>query len=708
MEETEMGVTVQKRGKAAIVIIDNPPANAIGVGERKGLLDAARSLTEETEIDRVILCGRGTAFAAGADAREFDSDPQEPHLPDVIAEIEQSPVPWIAAINGVALGGGAEIALGCRYRIAAPNAQIGLPEVTLGVVPGAGATQRLPRLIGIAKALEIISLGKSLNALDAASIGFVDAVGGDPLQAAEKLNIDVVKARPAISEMPAPLADGEAVRIARTRAHKHMRLQDAPQMAIDLVEASATLPFAEAMTRERQAFLSLRKSSQAKALRHVFFSERRAKAPDWLQDAIPVDVQKAVVVGGGTMGAAIAYALDSAGIRVTIIEDGSEAAERAVANVGKLTDAALKRGLIGEGKAAEISKRIAVIEGFDPLPDADLAIEAVFEDMEIKKHVFAKLEKALSDHAVLATNTSYLDINEMASVLVDPARLVGLHFFAPAHVMKLLEIVRGGKTSNVALATAFAVSKKLRKIPVLAGVCDGFIGNRILARYREAADTLLMDGAPPWDIDEAVVEFGYAMGPYEAQDLSGLDIAYANRKRQAATRDPNRRYIPISDRMVAEGRLGRKTCVGWYRYPGGGGKVLDPLVEDLIREEAHFAKVQRREFSRDEVRERVLTAMINEAADILEEGIARSPADIDLVLIHGYGFPRWRGGLMHYADQLGPKSVLSHLRLFCEEDPVVWKPSPLIERLADEDKTFADSGAAFGGLGQPVTRKGPD
>jgi 3-hydroxyacyl-CoA dehydrogenase len=423
----------------------------------------------------------------------------------------------------------------------------------------------------------------------------------------------------------------------------------------------------------------------------VFFAERAAKTPDWLKRVAPADIKRAVVVGGGTMGAAIAYALNAAGIGVTIVENDGDAAERAGANVWKLADAALKRGLINEEKAAEVTARIAIVTGFDALPDADLAIEAVFEDMDVKKQVFMKLETGLRKDAVLATNTSYLDINEMASVLRDPSRLVGLHFFAPAHIMKLLEIVRGDRTSDTALATAFALAKTLRKIPVLSGVCDGFIGNRILARYREAADALLMDGSTPWDIDEAMVDFGYAMGPYETQDLSGLDIAYANRKRQMAAHGPARRYIPISDRMVEEGRLGRKAGVGWYRYPGGGGKVLDPLLEDLIREEAHFAGVARRDIPHDEIRERVLTAMINEAANILDEGIAGSAADIDLVTIHGYGFPRWRGGLIHYADELGAETVLSRLGTYGREDPVFWKPSPLIERLAAEGRAFTDA-----------------
>jgi 3-hydroxyacyl-CoA dehydrogenase len=401
-------------------------------------------------------------------------------------------------------------------------------------------------------------------------------------------------------------------------------------------------------------------------------------------------VRRVVVVGGGSMGAAIAYALDAAGIAATIVETDDAAAERARANVAKLVDGALARGLVSSEAAAAQKTRIVVAAGYGELAPAELAIEAAFEDMNVKKAVFANLEKTLPAGAVLATNTSYLDVNEIAASVADPSRVIGMHFFSPAHIMRLLEIVRGEKSSAAALATAFAMAKKLRKIPVLAGVCDGFIGNRILARYREAADTILMDGSTPWEIDEAMVEFGYPMGPYEANDLSGLDIGYATRKRQAPTRDPNRRYIPIADRMVHEGRLGRKTGVGWYRYPGGGGKVVDPLVEDLVREEAHFAKVNRREFSADEIRERLVTAMVNEAAAILEEGIAQSAADIDLVTVHGYGFPRWRGGLMFHADTVGADAVLARLLAYGQEDPIAWRPSPLVERLARDRQKFAD------------------
>ncbi|MCB1385012.1 MAG: enoyl-CoA hydratase/isomerase family protein [Nitratireductor sp.] len=683
-----MSIRIEKQGQAMIVRLDNPPVNAIGHAMRLGLRDVLDQL--DGGVDRVVVTGAGSAFAAGADAREFDAPPAEPHLPDVIAALEQCPVPWIAAINGVALGGGAEIVLGCGYRIAAPGAQIGLPEVTLGVIPGAGGTQRLPRLVGMKAALDIIPQGKALKADEALAVGLIDQIADDPLQAALALDLAIVSDRPAVSAMPAPGRDDEAIAAARDAANRKMRMQTAPQRAIDLVALSAELPFDDAMQQERAAFLELRQLDQARALRHAFFAERGAKAPASLKDVAPVDVRSAIVVGGGTMGAGIAYALDRAGIAVTIVENDQGAVERAGVNIARLAEAAEKRGLMSAAQSAEVKQRIAVVEGYGALPAADLAIEAVFEEMAVKHAVFSALEKALPAHAVLATNTSYLDVNRIAAVLSAPSRLVGLHFFAPAHIMKLLEIVEGEATSDVALATGFALAKRLKKIPVLAGVCDGFIGNRILTRYREQADMLLLDGATPWEVDEAMAAFGYAMGPYETQDLSGLDIAYANRKRKAETRDPARRYIAIQDRMVEQGRLGRKTGVGWYRYPGGGGKVVDPLIEDLIREEAHFAKVARREFSAGEIRERLLAAMINEAAAILDEGIAAAAADIDLVTLHGYGFPRWRGGLMHYADTVGAGAIHERLQRYRKEDPVVWRISPLIERLAESGGRFAD------------------
>jgi 3-hydroxyacyl-CoA dehydrogenase len=682
-----MSVTTSRDGAIGYVKMNVPPVNAIGLDMRQGLMEAVRWAEAEAGLERVILSGEGRAFAAGGDAREFDGPAVAPHLPDVVAAIEACRVPWIAAVHGPALGGGCELMLACRYRVATPDAQIGLPEVTLGVVPGATGTQRLPRLVGLKAALDLIATGKPISGAKAQKIGLVDELAEDPVFAAEELNGEWLATRVPVGDLPGPDHDASVIEAAREQAAKKMRGQIAPVRAIDLVALSSTTPLDEAQPIERATFLELRVGEQAKALRHIFFAERGAKAPGTII-AKPDQVEKAVVVGGGTMGAGIAYALLNAGIAVTILETDADGVARARENVEKIISASLQRGLIDAAKAEARRAAFSASDDYGMAAEADLAIEAAFESMEVKQQVFTKLEAAMRPEAVLATNTSYLDVNEIAAVLKDPARLVGLHFFAPAHIMKLLEIVQGEATSERALATGFALAKRLKKLPVLAGVCDGFIGNRILARYREAADTVMMDGSNPWEIDEAMVEFGYAMGPYEAQDLSGLDIAFANRRRQDASRDPARRYIPIADRMVELGKLGKKTGVGWYRYPGGGPRVDDPVVEDLAIEEARFAKITRREFTADEIRERLLIAMINEAAGILDEGIAQSAADIDLVTVAGYGFPRWRGGLMCYADTLGPKAVLERLNAFAEEDPVAWKPAALIERLAAEGKGF--------------------
>ncbi|MEZ5932099.1 MAG: FAD-dependent oxidoreductase [Alphaproteobacteria bacterium] len=683
-----MAITRRRAGRYGYVELDNPPVNAIGREMRQALLDAV-AWAEAEGLERVILSGKGSNFAAGADASEFDRPPEPPHLPDVLARIESSPVAWIAAIHGAALGGGAEIALACRYRIARPDATIGFPEVLLGVVPGAGGTQRLPRLVGLDQALDLIPTGRSVSGTEAKAIGLVDELDDDPVDYAQMVNTEWLGMAVPVGELNSGAAEPAAFETAREAAARRMRGQQAPLKAIELLELAQTSPLDDGMKVEREAFIALRASDQAKALRHIFFAERGAKTPAWIT-AAPDDVTHVAVVGGGTMGAAIAYALLNAGMTVTLLESDSSGIDRARDNIEKIVEASLQRGLIDTDGAAARRERLSVSDDYGRSAKADLAIEAAFESMEVKKEIFAKLQAAMGRETALATNTSYLDVDEIAAGLDDPARVIGLHFFAPAHIMKLLEIVRGARTSDKALATGFALARRLRKIPVLAGVCDGFIGNRILARYREAADTLLMDGTTPWEVDEAMVDFGYAMGPYETQDLSGLDIAYANRRRLDATRDPKRRYIPIADRMVDEGRLGRKTGVGWYRYPGGAGKVVDPLVEDLIREEAHFAKVERQEFTADEIRHRLLHAAISEAAHILEEGIAEKAADIDLVTVHGYGFPRWRGGLMFHADSLGPKAVLNALNALAKEDALVWKPSTMIEDCAARGIPFAE------------------
>ena len=439
--------------------------------------------------------------------------------------------------------------------------------------------------------------------------------------------------------------------------------------------------------------LKIWSKSLSKALRHIFFAERAAGSsskPVNAKGEKPLVLDNVAVVGGGTMGAGITCTLLNAGMHVTLLGDDDEGVARAQDNVDRTIEASLKRDLIDECTAQKLRARVSMTTDYGLAVEATLAIEAAFESMEVTQSVFARLEATLPSGAVLATTTSYLDLNKIAASVADPSRVVGLHFFSPAHIMKLLEIVRGDKTGESSLSTAFALARRLGKVPVVAGVCDGFIGNRILARYREAADTVLMDGSTPWEIDAAMVEFGYAMGPFEEQDLSGLDIAHANRRRQDANRDPARRYIPIADRMIELGKLGKKSGAGWYRYPGGGGKVDDPIVADLAIEEAHFAGVKRREFMNKEIRERLLAAMVNEAANVLHEGIAISARDIDLVSVFGYGFPRWRGGLMYYADTCGAAAIVGLLEQLGKEDPVAWRISPLLQKCADTDKSIAD------------------
>ncbi len=683
-----MSVLRRIEDNVGYVEIDNPPVNAINQAVRQGLLEAV-DWAEAAMLTRVIVTGKGRTFAAGADAKEFDAAPMEPHLPDVLNAIDESFVPWIAAINGVALGGGAEIAMACRMRIASPQAALGLPEVTLGVIPGAGGTLRLPRLVGLETALALITGGKPMNAHAALDAHWIHAVDDDPIEAAYMVNTEELGCMVPTWELPSPAIDTELFEATEKTVARKMPQQVAPIVAINCIREGLNRDFHDALTDERAAFLSLKSGPQAKALRHCFFNERAAKAPASLS-AAPLPLEHIAVVGGGTMGAGIAYALLNKHYAVTLIETDDAAVKGATERVENLINASNTRGLITDAEAIACRQRFNASDEYTQAAGASLAIEAAFEDMAVKRDVLTQLEAVLDDSAILSTNTSYLNINEMADCLKDPSRLMGLHFFAPAHIMKLLEIVRGEHTSDTALATGYALAKTLRKIPVLAGVCDGFIGNRLLARYREAADTVFMDGSTPWEVDEAMVEFGYAMGPYEAQDLSGLDIAFANRRRQDATRDPNRRYIPIADRMIELGKLGRKTGAGWYRYPDGKNKIEDPIVADLALEEAHFAGVTRTEYSADEIRRRLVLAMINEAADILDEGIAQSASDIDLVTVNGYGFPRWRGGLMHYADSLGAEAIVSQLQQLETEDPVAWKVSPWLLRCAESDASIAD------------------
>ena len=676
----------------AVITVDNPPVNAISQAVRQGLVDAIKTVAADSSIQAAVIRGAGKVFIAGADVREFGKPPVEPFLPDVIAAIEACDKPVCAAIHGVALGGGFEIALGCHFRVMDAKARVGFPEVNLGLIPGAGGTQRLPRLCGVEKAADLVTSGRQVAAKEALEIGLVDAIAadGDLLSAAKTLGLSKAGAPlPRISEMTVPAAAADFFTTEKTRVTRAARGQHSPLRALEAVEAAATLPFAEGMKRERAIFQELRSSDQAKALRHVFFAERAVSKVPGLEDAKARKLDTLAVIGGGTMGAGIAVACLRAGYPVTMIEADDAALERGRANVDKNLEGFVSRGRLSNEAKAEHMARLSGSLDYNALKDTDLVIEAVFEDMGVKKIVFGKLDAAMKPGAVLATNTSYLDIDEIAAATKRPGDVIGLHFFSPAFVMRLLEIVRPAKTTDDVVVTGFALAQKLGKVAVLSGVCDGFIGNRILAKMRKQADYMIEDGALPWDVDKAVEAFGLPMGPFRVMDLAGLDIAWAQRKRTAATRDPAERYVDIADNVCEEGWFGQKTGRGWYVYEAGKPSP-NTDVEKIILAESARKGITRRAIDVQEIQNRILYAMINEGARIVDEKIAARPLDVDMVEIFGYGFPRWRGGPLCTADIIGLPKVLDDIRALEKADPLFWKPSALLERLVADGKTFSD------------------
>jgi 3-hydroxyacyl-CoA dehydrogenase len=689
----DMTVHIEINDEIAVVTIDNPPVNAINRAIRQGLMDAM-DLALSKNVARIIITAIGRTFVAGADAKEFDAPPQEPHLNDVLNRLSSFSIPVVAAINGMALGGGLEIALASRYRIASRSATLGLPEVTLGIVPGSGATQRLPRLIGVAAAVDMISNGKAIDANKAKAIGLIDAISDDPLAAAHFMDSAALLAAVPIDRLPMPAGDDAAIASATAQVEKRAPNQIAPRKAIELVAASSRLEIEVGLLKEREIFLDLRGSDQARALRHVFFAERAASSQANQFPKPDKAIASAIVVGGGNMGASIAYALASSGLVVTVIETDDDALLRAKSNVSRIISQAVSRGLMTEDTAKSVASSIKFRVGYENLAPADLAIEAAFEDMEVKQAIFDALAANLPSNTILATNTSYLDIDELARSIQHPDRFLGLHFFSPAHIMKLLEIVRGKLTSSVTIGAAFSLARALKKVPVLSGVCDGFIGNRILSRYRHAADLLLVEGCSPRDVDMAMRNFGMAMGPYEAQDMSGLDIGYANRKRQNLRSRRDIRYVPLVERLVEEdGRLGRKSGAGWYDYDGDRPTPSAAVSVQLSRVSLD-ADLVRREIPEKEIQDRLLLSMIAEATAILDEGIAECPRDVDLVLIHGYGFPRWRGGLMQHADTIGLDRIVREIKSLSDRDPLSWSTPNLLLKLAAEGKTFASQNSA--------------
>jgi 3-hydroxyacyl-CoA dehydrogenase len=697
-DNAEEVVTVKRRGNVLVVTVDNPPVNALGVDVRRGLMAAIDAAENDAAVDAVLLLGAGRTFIAGADIREFGKPPQPPSLPEVCNRIESCAKPVVAILHGSALGGGLEIALSAHYRLALANARLGLPEVTLGLLPGAGGTQRAPRLIGVGPALELMLSGQPVGADKALALGLVDRLdaGSDPLSAGLPFVDELIashaparRTRDANKQLEDMAASRAALGAARADTAKKAKGLFSPLRIVEAVEATLELPFAEGMKRERELFLQCMQSPQREGLIHAFFAEREVvKAPE-TRSAKPRPIATAGIVGGGTMGAGIAVAMLDAGLPVTMIERDAESLARGRAHVEKVYDGLIaKNRMSPEAKAATMA-RFTGSTAYESLAQVDLVIEAVFEDMSVKKAVFAQLDKLCKPGAVLATNTSYLDIDAIAASIARPQDVVGLHFFSPANIMKLLEIVVPDKVAADVVATGFDLAKKLRKVPVRAGVCDGFIGNRILAVYRQAADYMMEDGASPYQIDRAVRDFGYPMGPYQMSDLAGGDIGWATRKRKAATRDPRARYVHIADEICERGWFGQKTGRGYYLYPAGARiGTPDPEVEAIVDAERTKAGITPRSFSDEEIIRRYMAAMINEGANVVREGIALRPLDVDVTFLYGYGFPRYRGGPMKYADMIGASTILADIREFAKEDPLFWTPSPLLVDLVARGANF--------------------
>jgi 3-hydroxyacyl-CoA dehydrogenase len=696
-------VTISTRDGVAVITLDSPPVNGLGFAVRNGLHAALESALSDDAVGALVVTGGGKMFCGGADIREFGQAPPPgtPHLPTVIDVLEASTKPVVAAIHGFALGGGLELALGCHLRVAAAGTRVALPEVTLGIVPGAGGTQRLPRLIGVPAALDVIVTGKMISAADAEALGILDAVvDGDIVEAAVREACRMVEEHVPIrrtSALDDRVAESrsapEIFAEFRKKMARRARGFEAPFACVECVEAAANLPFSEGIAIERETFTKLLASDQSKAQRHAFFAERQvAKIAGVPKDTPLLPINTASVIGCGTMGGGIAMNFANAGIPVTVFEVSQEAVDKGVAIITKNYAATVAKGRLSQ---AQMDSRLGLISttvSYDDLADADLVIEAVFEDMDLKKKVFAQLDSVCKPDAILATNTSTLDVDEIASATQRPDKVIGTHFFSPANVMQLMENVRGAKSSAQTIATIMKLSKRIGKVGVLVGICDGFVGNRMLYAYRRQADFLLEEGALPHQIDKVIYNFGMPMGPYAMGDLAGLDVGWRIRQRQAATRPAHLRYSPVADRVCELGRFGQKTGAGWFRYePGSRTPIPDPIVNDLVLQVSAENGFERRKIGDQEILERCMYPLVNEAAKILEEGLAQRASDIDVVWMYGYGFPRYRGGPMFWADLVGVRTICDVMARLHDEHGDYWlEPAPLLKRLAEEGKGFGD------------------
>ena len=687
---TEVGL--QKEGEIAVITVDNPPVNALKQVVRAGLLSTLTQARGDAATRAIVLVGAGRTFIAGADITEFSKPSQPPSLSEIIGLIENSPKPVIAAMHGTPLGGGLELTLACHFRIAAPGTRLGLPEIKLGLIPGAGGTQRLPRLVGMDRAIAMILSGEPVPAQQALADGLIDEiVEGDLTAAAVAFARRVLAEKRPLRRVrdlegkiePLRANPEKFAELAATNT-KRSRGLHAPARAIEALRWTLDVPFDEAVTRERATFTELIADEQSKAQRHIFFAEREAaKVPGVSKDVLPREIKRAAVIGAGTMGGGIAMCFANAGIPVTVVEAAPEALTRGLDTVAKNYRTSVSRGSL---TTAEMDRRMGLFNGvtdIEAVSDADIVIEAVFEEMPIKKQVFGNLDRLAKPDAVLASNTSYLDVNEIGASTKRPQSVLGMHFFSPANVMRLLEVVRGKATAPDVLATALAVGRRLGKVSVVVGVCHGFVGNRMLRARSIEAERLLLEGTLPHEVDGAIGEFGFPMGPFAMSDLAGLDVSWRMRKAQGVRAE-------IADSLCEAGRFGQKTGKGFYLYEAGSRSPRpDPKVEALIVGASARLGVKRRSIGREEIIERLIYPMINEGARILEEGIALHSGDIDVIWIHGYGFPIWRGGPMHYADTVGLSRIRDRLaRLARESGDARHEPSALLNRLANENGSF--------------------
>ncbi len=688
---------MQRDGAVAVIVVDNPPVNALKHEVRAGILENFTKAAADNSIAAIVLTGAGRTFMAGADITEFGKPMKPPGLAEVIAAIEKIQKPTIAAVHGTPLGGGLEVTLGCHFRVAAPGTRLGLPEIKLGIIPGAGGTQLLPRLVGVEKGLSMILSGDPIPAKDALAVGLIDEIiEGDLVKGAVAFAKKVVaEKRPLrhvrdLDEKIAPFrASPDKFNEAAANVSKKSRGLEAPLAAIEAVRAAVTLSVDEGLKRERELFAKLVVGEQSKAQRYIFFAEREAaKIPDMPAGLKPREVARAAVIGAGTMGGGISMSFANAGIPVTVVETNEEALKRGFETIKKNYQISVQRGAL---KQEEADKRFSLLTGttsMDAVKDADIVIEAVFEEMEIKKQVFGAIDKLAKPNAVLASNTSYLNVDQIAQTTKRPREVLGTHFFSPANVMKLLEIVRGKETAPDVLATAMAVGRKIGKVPVVVGVCHGFVGNRMLSPRQNQAERLLLEGALPRDIDAAAVEFGFPMGPFAMSDLAGIDVGWRIRKALGARNE-------IADALADMGRYGQKTGRGFYIYEKGSrSPIPDPEVEEIIAAASKRLGIARRQIDKKEIVERLIFPMINEGAKILDEGIAYRASDIDVIWVYGYGWPIWRGGPMYYADHVGLTYVRDQLAKYAKATGNnSLEPSPLLTRLAAENGTFASFGA---------------